>query len=54
MTKPTPDLIETMHADEAGVIALIPEHLMRLARSAKELGYSYPGDSAVLDYIKTA
>jgi branched-subunit amino acid aminotransferase/4-amino-4-deoxychorismate lyase len=40
MTKPTPDLIETMHADEAGVIALIPEHLMRLARSAKELGYS--------------
>ncbi len=54
MTKPTPDLIETMHADEAGVIALIAEHLMRLARSAKELGYSYPGDSAVLEVIKTA
>jgi hypothetical protein len=38
--KPTPDLIETMHADETGAIGLLPEHLARLARSARALGYS--------------
>jgi 4-amino-4-deoxychorismate lyase len=54
MTKPTPDLIETMHADETGVIDLLPEHLARLAGSAKALGYSYPGEHAVIQAIKAA
>jgi 4-amino-4-deoxychorismate lyase len=54
MTKPTPDLIETMHADETGVIDLLPEHLARLAGSAKALGYSYPGEAAVIRQIEAA
>ena len=54
MTKPTPDLIETMHADETGAIDLLPEHLARLAGSAKTLGYSYPGEDAVVQEIEAA
>jgi 4-amino-4-deoxychorismate lyase len=54
MTKPTPDLIETMHADESGAIELLPEHLARLAGSAKALGYSYPGDDEVIQKIEAA
>lgn len=54
MTKPTPDLIETMHADETGAIDLLPEHLARLADSAKALGYLYPGEGAVLQEIEAA
>ncbi len=52
--KPTPDLIETMHADETGAIGLLPEHLARLARSARALGYSYPGEDAVIQKIERA
>lgn len=54
MNKPTPDLIETMHADERGVIDLMPEHLTRLAGSARTLGYPYPGDSTVIEAIQHA
>ena len=54
MNKPTPDLIETMHADERGVIDLMPEHLTRLASSARALGYPYPGDSTVIEAIQRA
>lgn len=54
MNKPTLDLIETMHADESGVIDLLPEHLARLAGSAKALGYSYPGGDAVIHAIRAA
>ena len=54
MTKPTPDLIETMHADETGAIDLLPEHLARLAGSAKALGYSHPGEGAVIQEIEAA
>ncbi|MFM7009741.1 MAG: aminotransferase class IV [Betaproteobacteria bacterium] len=54
MTKPTPDLIETMHADDTGVIDLLPEHLARLASSAKALGYWHPGEDAVIQEIEAA
>ncbi|MEY3628500.1 MAG: hypothetical protein RLY91_266 [Pseudomonadota bacterium] len=54
MTKLIPDLIETMHADERGVIDLIPQHLTRLASSAMALGYPYPGDSTVSQAIQRA
>ncbi len=54
MNKPTPDLIETMHVDERGVIDLMPEHLTRLAGSARALGYPYPGDSTVIEAIQHA
>ena len=54
MTTSPPDLIETMHADDAGLIDLMPEHLARLAHSAGTLGYSYPGDFAVMQAIQTA
>ena len=50
----TPDLIETMHADDKGIIDLIPEHLARLSRSAKALGYPYPGDLAIRQSIAAA
>ena len=53
MTTSPPDLIETMHADDAGLIDLMPEHLARLAHSAGTLGYSYPGDFAVMRAVQT-
>lgn len=43
-----------MHADETGTIDLLPEHLARLAGSAKALGYSYPGEEAVIQKIEAA
>jgi len=54
MNKPTPDLIETMHADARGVIDLMPEHLTRLTGSARALDYPYPGDSTVIEAIQSA
>ncbi len=54
MTTLTPDLIETMHADQAGVIDLLPEHLARLSFSARTLGYPYPGESAIVQAIRVA
>jgi 4-amino-4-deoxychorismate lyase len=49
-----PSLIETMKADSAGIIALLPYHLRRLKQSAQALGYAYPGDDAVIAAIKAA
>jgi 4-amino-4-deoxychorismate lyase len=49
-----PSLIETMKADSAGMIALLPYHLKRLNQSARALGYRYPGDDAVITAIKAA
>jgi len=49
-----PSLIETMKADSAGMIALLPYHLKRLKQSARALGYRYPGDDAVITAIKAA
>ena len=54
MTTSPPDLIETMHANDAGLIDLMPEHLARLAHSASTLGYAYPGDLAVMQAIQAA
>lgn len=48
-----PSLIETMKADAAGTIALLPLHMRRLKHSAQALGYNYPGDKAVIAAIKT-
>ncbi len=47
-----PSLIETMKADAAGMIALLPLHVRRLKHSAQALGYPYPGDHAVIAKIK--
>jgi 4-amino-4-deoxychorismate lyase len=49
-----PSLIETMKADEEGMIALLPYHLRRLTQSALTLGYAYPGDDAVIAEINEA
>lgn len=49
-----PSLIETMKADTAGMIALLPYHVRRLKHSAQTLGYPYPGDEAVIAAIKAA
>ena len=49
-----PSLIETMKADAADMIALLPYHLRRLKQSARALGYRYPGDDAVITAIKAA
>lgn len=49
-----PSLIETMKADAAGMIALLPYHLRRLKHSAQALGYDYPGDGVVIAAIKAA
>ena len=49
-----PSLIETMKADTAGMIALLPYHLNRLKHSAQALGYAYPGEDAVIAAIKAA
>ncbi len=46
-----PSLIETMKADAAGMIALLPYHVRRLKHSAQALGYPYPGDHAVIASI---
>ncbi len=46
-----PSLIETMKADAAGRIAMLPDHLLRLKQSAQALGYAYPGDEAVVATI---
>lgn len=47
-----PSLIETMKADAAGMIALLPNHVRRLKHSAQALGYTYPGDDAVIAALK--
>jgi 4-amino-4-deoxychorismate lyase len=47
-----PSLIETMKADAAGMIALLPYHLRRLKHSAQALGYTYPGDDVVIAELK--
>jgi 4-amino-4-deoxychorismate lyase len=49
-----PSLIETMKADAADMIALLPYHLRRLKQSARALGYRYPSDDAVITAIKVA
>jgi len=49
-----PSLIETMKADAAGMIALLPNHVRRLKHSAQALGYPYPGDEVVIAAIKAA
>ncbi len=41
-----PDLIETMHADVTGSIALLPGHMTRLEYSAHVLAYRWPGRRA--------
>jgi 4-amino-4-deoxychorismate lyase len=47
-------LIETMKADAAGMIALLPFHMRRLKQSARGLGYSYPGEETIITAIKAA
>lgn len=54
MQNSPPSLIETMKADAAGMIALLPYHLRRLKHSAQALGYDYPGDGVVIAAIKAA
>lgn len=49
-----PSLIETMKADAEGLIALLPYHLQRLTQSARALGFTYPGDDAVVAAINAA
>ena len=49
-----PSLIETMKADAAGMITLLPLHVRRLKHSAQALGYPYPGDEVVIVAIKAA
>jgi 4-amino-4-deoxychorismate lyase len=49
-----PSLIETMKADAAGMIALLPFHMRRLKQSARGLGYSYPGEETIITAIKAA
>jgi len=49
-----PSLIETIKADAAGMIALLPLHVRRLKHSAQALGYPYPGDEVVIVAIKAA
>jgi len=43
-----PSLIETMRADAAGQIPLLPYHLRRLEHSTQALGYAYPGREAIV------
>jgi 4-amino-4-deoxychorismate lyase len=54
MQAPQPSLIETMHADGSGCIALLPGHLRRLEHSAHALGYAHPGNAAINTAITRA
>jgi para-aminobenzoate synthetase component 1 len=54
LTQELPALIETMRADHAGTIGLLPYHLKRLKDSAHALNYQWPGQEALMASIQQA
>ena len=49
-----PSLIETMKADAARQIPLLPYHLRRLEHSTQALGYTYPGRETIEAALNTS